>query len=182
VVRFAILESTWRRLVWDLLELDAKFGRVAVRSPRASDAFAMIQDLISLRGFKTDTDLKVLGKMCRDLEEFRDKIAHGVWVKHEKSKLPTLQVTVGTHPKTQGEGSVKAKIEPMAFNVTLPVFRSYISGIDNAIKGVKQAAKELKPQHVALLKKRYEQSSRGSSRPSPPGLQNTARRKPQPKS
>jgi hypothetical protein len=176
VVRFAILESTWRRLVYDLLELDPKFGRVAVRSPRASDAFAMIQDLMSLRGFKAETDPKTLGKMCKDLEEFRDKIAHGVWVKHEKSNLPTLQVTAGSYPSTKGGESVKARIDPVAFNVSLKVFQSYIAGIDNAIKGVKQLAKELKPQHLALLKKRNAQSNHGSSRPNPRGRQNPAKR------
>lgn len=170
------------RLIYDLLELEPKLGRATVRSPRASDTFAMIQDLIALRGFKTDLNVKTLGKMCKELEEFRDKVAHGVWVRHEKSNAPILRVTAGTYPKTEGGESVKARIHPQAFRITLEVFRSHITGIDNAIRGVKQLAKELRPQHVALLKTRHEQLARGWLRRNPLQTRNPSGRKPRPQS
>src|SRR5260221_12340075 len=79
VMRFAILENILRGLTYSLLEVNPKFGRIAVRSPRIQDSTAMIQDFMSLHGFSSRLDLKELLKGARVLEEFRDRISHGVW-------------------------------------------------------------------------------------------------------
>ncbi len=158
VSRFAVLESALRNLIYALLELDRKMGRVAVRNPRIKDSFTMIQDLMGLRSFTTTLDIKRLASDCKKLEQFRDKIAHGVWVRHTQSDLPILQVTTGTFPEKQGGKSFKGRIRPAAINVTLESFRSHTRGVDVAFKAVKQLGRELLVQHRALHKTLREQS------------------------
>lgn len=160
ITRFAALESALRNLIYALLELEPKMGRVAVRNPRIEESFTIIRDLMGLRSFTTTLDMKRLASDCKTLEQFRDKIAHGVWVKHSRSDLPVLQVTAGKFPEKPGGKSIKGRIQPAAFNVTLENFRSYTSGVDFAFKAVKQLARELGAQHRALHKKLREQSER----------------------
>lgn len=158
VTRFAALESALRNLIYALLELNPKMGRVAVRNPRIQESFTIIQDLMGLRSFTTTLDVKLLARECKKLEQFRDKIAHGVWVKHSKSDLPVLQVTAGTHPEKPGGKSIKGRIRPAALRVTLEDFSSYTRGVDFAFKAVTQLSRELGKQHDTLHKKSREQS------------------------
>ena len=158
ITRFAALEAALRNLIYALLELDPKMGRVAVRNPRIQESFTMIQDLMGLRSFTTTLDIKRLASDCKKLEQFRDKIAHGVWVRHSRSDLPILQVTAGTFPEKPGGKSIKGRIRPGAVNVTLESFRSHTRGVDIAFKADKQLGRELGAQHRALHKKLREQS------------------------
>ena len=112
---------------------------------------------MALRSFTTTLDLKLLTTECQKLERFRDKVAHGVWVKHPKSDLPILQVTAGSYAETPGGKSVKGRIRPLALQITLDNFRAHTRGIDFALKAVKQLARELGTQHAALQKKSREQ-------------------------
>lgn len=158
ISRFAVLESALRTLIYALLELEPKMGRVAVRNPRIKDSFAMIKDLMGLRSFTTTLDIKLLASECKKMEQFRDKIAHGVWVRHPQSDLPILQVTAGKFSKKPGGKSLTGRIRPAGFNVTFEDFRAYTRGVDFALKAVKQLGQELNAQHRALQKKLREQS------------------------
>ena len=151
ITRFAALESALRHLIYVLLEVDRKMGRVAVRNPRIEDSLTMIRDLVALRSFQTTLDLNLLAKECKKLEKFRDKLAHGVWAKHPKSQLPVLQVTAGTYSEKPGGKSVKARIQPMALGVTVQNIRDHIRGVDFAFKAVMELAHELSAQHDASL-------------------------------
>ena len=161
VTRFSVLESALRNLIYALLELDPKMGRVAVKNPRIDDSFTMIQDLMGLRSFTTILDIKRLAGDCRKLEQFRDKVAHGIWVRHSRSDVPILQVTAGSHPDKPGGKATKGRIRPATFEVTPETFRSHARGIDVALKAVKQLGRELGAQHRALRKKLREQSGLG---------------------
>ena len=158
ITRFAALESALRNLIYALLELERKMGRVAVRNPRIDESFTMIRDLMGLRSFTTILDMKRLASDCKKMEQFRDKIAHGVWVRHPQSDLPVLQVTTGTFPEKPGGKSIKGRIQPAAFNVTLEDFRSHTRAVDFAYKTVMQLGRELNAQHRAFHKKLREQS------------------------
>ena len=182
VSRFALLEKRVNDLIYGLLELDPKMGRVAVRSPRMSDSFVMLQDLIALRGFACTADLKSLGNLCKRLEELRDRVCHGIWVKHPASKTPILQVLAGSYAETPGGASVKARINPQALSITLADFRHHLKLTDQAILALRAISRELEPQHFALLQKRLAQQAPGSSRKNPPTNQSPAKRKRQPRS
>ena len=135
-----------------------------------------------LRGFKTSVDLKALRKDCRLLEEFRDKIAHGLWVRHGGTKAPILQVTAGSYARTPGGESVKARIDPQAINVSKEAFATYATGITNAIRGAWKLHRELEVQLGALRKKQHRQLIQDWLRKNPRKNRNPARRKHQPES
>ncbi len=160
VSRFAVLETALRMLIYALLDVNPKLGRVAVRSPRVRDSFTMIEDLMALRDFKTTLNIKLMATKAAELEEFRDKIAHGVWVKHPGSGKPILQVTTGKYPHRKGGKSMKARINPIAASIPLDVFRTYTNAVGPLLKAVKQLGRELQPQHDALLKRSREQSEK----------------------
>lgn len=122
VSRFAFLESLLRHLIYRLLGVDRKAGRIAVRNPRVRDSFIMITDLMSLQSFTAATDIKMLAKECEKIEKFCDKVSHGVWVKHAKSGDPILQVTAGSFTEKQGGPSIKARIRPQALEITMEDF------------------------------------------------------------
>ena len=54
VVRWAYLEHYVQRIVWMLLELDSKRGRLAVRDPSMQERIVMISDFASLQAIKLE--------------------------------------------------------------------------------------------------------------------------------
>jgi hypothetical protein len=138
------LEDNLHKILCGLLELDLVYGRVAVPIPRAADAVTRIEDLMELRGFSSVVDTKTLKSECKELEEFRDKLAHGTWARFPGHKIPILQITSGKNP----DGS-KARINPKGGAITLPVMKSYAKGIEDAIRDIRRLAKELASQHAA---------------------------------
>jgi hypothetical protein len=176
VARLAVIEGRLRNIVYSLLELKSEFGRIAVRNPRVEDSLGMIQDLMKLRGFTTTVPLKGatgLITACKELERFRDKVAHGVWVFHGKNPTPVLQVTAGSYSEA-GE-KVSARIAPMALAITLKDFQSRAALASRALKGVDMMSSQLKIQHTALIKKREQQSKPVWSRQHRQPLQTTAK-------
>jgi len=181
VARLAVIEGRLRNIVYALLEIPSEYGRIAVRSPRVEDAFGMIQDLMKLRGFTTTVQLKGqngLVPACNELERFRDKVAHGIWVFHGNSPTPILQVTAGSY-SLHGEKH-NARIAPQALAVKLKDFQGFAKLAAEALKGVDQMSKELKSQHRALLRRRLKQAQ-GQSPESRQNPRNSAKRRLQPK-
>lgn len=166
VSRFAVVESALRQMIYALLEVEPKYGRVAVRNPRVDDSFTMIEDLMSLRGFKTSLDMKELRRLCKQLEQFRDKVAHGVWARHTGSKLPVLQVTAGNYQDEAGR-AVKARIVPRAVGIAVKDFKSFTDGAVEMVAILKTLAGELQVQHDELLEKRHAQLAQDRLKKSP---------------
>ncbi len=155
VTRQAILEDNLHKIICGLLEVSLVYGRIAVPMPRVADAITRVEDLMQLRGFSTTLNMKEFKTDCRGLEEFRDKISHGGWAKFPGHKWPVLQITTGKN----SDGS-KARISPKAGIITLAVMKSYVRGLDEAIKDARILGKELAKQHAALRDKRTVQSRR----------------------
>jgi hypothetical protein len=149
VTRFAYLEAYLRRIVYGLVEVGPKIGRVTIRNPRIEDSFTIIQDVMGLRSFATTIDLALLRTECKKIEKFRDRISHGVWVKHPKSKAPILQVTAGSYSETPGGKSIKARIRPKAQAITPENFKSFLRGIETALALIENLAREIDRQRHA---------------------------------
>lgn len=157
VTRYAFFEAQLRHAIYLLLDIDVKAGRVAVRNPRLDDAITMILDLMAVKSIKTSIDLKFLRKECKKIESFRDKISHGVWVKHSGTKLPVLQVTAGSYARTQGGESVKARITPQALAIGPDDFKSFLRAIDIALEHVGMLRQEIHQQIESSRKKSLSQ-------------------------
>lgn len=100
ITRWSYLEHCLQNIVWELCNLDAKQGRIAVREPRADERVAMIEDLAFLRGIPLQPKtMKGLKEHLAEAKFFRDTLAHSGWFYSEKDQSWAAQVTKGTWPK-----------------------------------------------------------------------------------
>lgn len=146
ITRWAYLEALLTSIAYVILDISQKHGRIAVREPRAVDSLTMIQDLMYLESLKTTVDLKALRTTLGEAEAFRDRLAHGVWVKHSNSKLPVLQIVKGSYPPNPGARSIKARIEPRGLEVDLQHLRKAERVISSAVTTLHQLRRELEAQ------------------------------------
>lgn len=114
ITRWALAEFVLREVAYLLLGLGPKEGRIAVREPRVDDYLTMILDLMLIYKIKTSAKTTSLRNLLRECESIRDRLAHGIWLKHEGSKLPVIQEVKGKYPPAPGAKSVKARIAPRA--------------------------------------------------------------------
>lgn len=145
IVRWALVEWHLKRLAYDTLQISPKSGRVAVQEPRANNYIIMIEDLLSIRGIKTNIDWKLIRKELDDIESFRNRLAHGIWVKHGNTKEPVLQDTRGKHPNERDAQQRKARINPMAKRITLQNLRDYTKRTEAAVSALNQLREDLHP-------------------------------------
>ncbi|HVO15693.1 MAG TPA: hypothetical protein VMV26_10785 [Alphaproteobacteria bacterium] len=130
IARWALFESRLRALAYLLLDVSPERGRVAVRGGRVADYLTMLEDLMQLRGVAVTVKTKALKRPLTEVETFRDKLAHGVWLRHPRTRTPVLQVTKGD---LAGPPAVRAaQAQPTA--VTLGDLRRYVRTIDAAIR------------------------------------------------
>ena len=136
ISRWAYVEWRLKSIVYVLLMIDPKQGRVVVPQASAVGAFQMVQELLPLRGIKPSLDLKAIKEQLENIEEFRNAVAHGVWLKHDQTVLPTLQITRKLKlflgfgaglPKT-------AKVDPRPLPLKLETLREVVIKIDKVAK------------------------------------------------
>jgi hypothetical protein len=146
ITRWAFLEYRLKETAYMLLDIDPKIGRIAVREPRTYEYVDMIQDLMSLRSLTTTVDLKKLRKTIEDIQSFRDKLAHGIWAKHDATNLPVLQITKGSYTLTPGEQKTKARIDPFALVVQFKDLRAARRNIERTTITINQWKRDLSAQ------------------------------------
>jgi hypothetical protein len=168
-----------RRITYALLRLGQKHGRVAVREPHLSDHLTMIEDLIFLEGLTIATSLGPWKKPLTEMESFRNKLAHGVWVKRPDSKLPILQDIKGNHPPEMSPypQARKARINPKAMGVTIANLKNWTSVTDAAIRMLDGLGAEINGQR-ALQQKRQQRPQQVSA--TTPTIQTEAEPAPRP--
>jgi len=149
ITRWALLEATLRQVGYGLLLLDPKLGRLMIQEPRIESYVTMIEDVMIVLRFKTSVDTKDLKRGLKTLDEIRNKLAHGVWVRHARTSIPVLQDTKGTSATDTGQ-PIKARINPKALAVTPDNFRARIIGIKNATKIIRQLGREIERQLRSL--------------------------------
>ena len=75
VTAWAMQEHELRLIVFLLLSLDPKRGRLAVRSSRAKDTVDLIADLLHLDGIESKTTkLKEFGELLEEIELLRARV------------------------------------------------------------------------------------------------------------
>ncbi|MDZ4736278.1 MAG: hypothetical protein SGJ07_08000 [Rhodospirillaceae bacterium] len=99
ISHWAYVEWRFRQIVYRLLDIDPKRGRVAVRAPRAKDLVATIADLALLSKIEIKINLTKLKTDIAPVNDWRDKIAHGIWVKLDTEDFYRLQITSGKWDK-----------------------------------------------------------------------------------
>lgn len=118
MVDWSYLENLLRDSVYMLLHLDRKKGRIAVRSPRANEMITMIEELLDASSLSTKAKTKEIKKALTTVSAARDALAHGLWIKHDQTEIPVLQVVSGSFPVEEGKPSAKARLTPIAMATT----------------------------------------------------------------
>ena len=95
MTRWAFIEWQLEQITYRVVGVEQKMGRLAIKEPRVDAHVAMIADVMKLQKITVSTDLTQLSKGLVELKNFRDAIAHGIWIKHPSTKLPVLQYTKG---------------------------------------------------------------------------------------
>ena len=146
IFHWARLEHELKDVIYTLLSIGAKEGRIAVSTPRADQIVERIADLISIKGLTTNVKLTEYQSAVQMLRVGRDAIAHGIWVDHSGSKNPVLQRISGSISPKPGQKKVKARIFPGALNVEPGDLRTTAQQIEYLIGIALTLKEEMKTQ------------------------------------
>ncbi len=149
ITRWSLLELTLRQTAYALIQVDPKIGRLMVREPAAGAFVTMLADAMAVRGLTTTVDMKALRKGLVTLEDYRNKLAHGIWVKHSATAEPVLQETRDNSPDQSG-GYPKARINPRAVTISVETMKAWVTGIENATELIRQLGREIDAQLLSL--------------------------------
>lgn len=147
VTGWAVQEHELRLLVFLLLSLDPKRGRLAVKNLRAKDYVDLIADLMHLSDLKSKTTkLRELGEVLDEIENRRNAIAHNIWVRSEDGTL-FLQSLTGTWPSKKGEFRRKRRIDPAG----IPVAPANLEDLVSAMRKTTKQTRLLRQEVAAVL-------------------------------
>jgi len=134
ITRWAFLEWRLKNTGYLLLNIGPKHGRVAVRELRVCDHLTMIQDLmeindVSVSGF----DFAKFRKLLETVGNHRDRLAHGIWIKHPDHRSPILQLTKSSY-LLPTKGKTKRIIKPEGVSIDLAGLREFVPIVDMTVK------------------------------------------------
>jgi hypothetical protein len=93
ITRHAYLEWRLSKIIYALLSVGPKEGRLAVREPRATDRLVLIRDLVHLKGLEIRADLDLLAEAIDSVTRQRDQLAHGIWLRDSATQTFFLRLT-----------------------------------------------------------------------------------------
>jgi hypothetical protein len=99
-------------MIYDILPIGPKEGRIAVKEPSAEERFTIITDLLNLKGINLTVDIKYLRKEIKYIADRRNEIVHGTWLDNGDEIL--LRLTKGDRQPAPNTQSKKRKIYPEA--------------------------------------------------------------------
>ncbi len=118
VVRWSFVERQLMNIVYLLLGVSKKHGRVAVREPRADECITMIRQLMHLEKVTVHSiDLDRLSKALASIKNTRDTLAHGLWLQGPNDTV-LIQVTGGTWKPDPKSPKIAKRIDPEGMGVT----------------------------------------------------------------
>lgn len=144
ITRWAFLEWRLRVVTYILLGVGHNLGRIAVREPRAADYITIIEDICTVRNIKLKADTKTLKKQLAEYKEFRDLLAHGIWIKHPASTLPTIQKATGSYQELPGQKLTKAKMAPKATVIELVELKKFSKLLQTMTGRIEKLRKEIR--------------------------------------
>ncbi len=139
ITRWAVVEWQLKSVANLLLGVSPGARRLGIRTARAADYITMYEDLIKLRKMKVSSDLKLLKRALKDIEEDRNQIADGVWLKHPTRKTPHLQLTKG-----KWHAASTRVIDPEMVPVTVKNLRDLVRSINIASRALSFLEEEIR--------------------------------------
>lgn len=133
IVKTAKLENDLLALVALLLQLQKPEARLVVRDQRLHERLDTIQDLFALKAIFPEFKFETFRKLLEEVANERDRLAHGVWLKHPDTKVIYLRLTRGNWGRKSHEPKVQRKIYPEATEFTAAHCRLLRDKIEKAI-------------------------------------------------
>lgn len=146
ITRWAYLEWRLRETMYALMCVGPKVGRIAIREPRVVDYLTMIEDTAKLRKVTISVDWKKLKNIMGEIESWRDRFAHSIWLDIPGVGMPSIQVLSGKTVTTSGGTAVKSRIDPRSFRVAIKELKNAVAGIDRAVRLVDEIKAEIEAQ------------------------------------
>lgn len=112
ISRWAYQEWLLTRVMYELLGLSPKAGRLAVKTGNINTYMQMLSDLMRVYPIQVPTNMNKLWQDLAKAESERDHLAHGLWLKESGSPSLRLWHTRGRKVVDAGEPTVSRKHRP----------------------------------------------------------------------
>lgn len=132
ITRWAYFEWLLKETAYSLLQIDPKIGRLTIKETGVVSYLTMLEDIARLKGVQVSVNWTKLRSILQEIESFRNKLVHGIWLRDPSTKTPVLQQVQGSYKAESGKKPVKAKIKPLGVKVSLKQLKIAIAGIDRA--------------------------------------------------
>jgi hypothetical protein len=142
VVNYASLEHSISRIIYHLLGISRKEGRLAAKEPRATDRFEIVRDLLVLQNIKPKAGLIAIRKEIEAVATMRDKLAHGIWTRHPRTNATILQIKRGKFQPNPPQNT-KRVISPEGIPFNVDDCRAVRIRIEQTIETIDRLAFEL---------------------------------------
>ena len=147
LARHAYLDWVLGQVMYSLMEISIKQGRVIMKLPRPSHYIAAVMDLFEFHGLKTSFDFEDLARRLETSERARNLLTRSVYMRDSSSKQ--VAIHLARSPWDPGPGG---ETQPES----QPVDRKFLARrrkeVDNAIRG----AEKLQSEANKLLRKMHE--------------------------
>lgn len=146
ITRWAYLEWMVSEILYSLMGVDPKIGRLAVREPPIEARLTLVQKTAGLQKVAVSVNWKKLKSTLQEMADFRNKLAHGIWLDDPNTPHPAVRQVTGSYTPKQGGKSYDAKIHPASLPVPLYELRNAVAGIDHANRMVHAIKKQIEAQ------------------------------------
>jgi hypothetical protein len=143
ISRFSYAEWLVLYIVCKLLQIGPKHGRVAVRTPRVEDGITMIEQLMSLDKITVSLNTNTLKTSLKYIENERDMLAHGVWMRHPGFRTWHIQVTKGNWKPDPLSPKVSRRIKPEGREIKMAYLKDLRKKLETAIADLKQLSGQI---------------------------------------
>ena len=132
ITRWAHLDWVLSETLYLLIPTSSEIGRLAVRQAGIGEYLTIIEKTARLQGVTVNVNWKKFRTIMQTTEAFRNKLAHGVWIKDPSSNWPALRQVKGTYVLKHGAESIDARISPASLPVPFGELKNVVKGIDRA--------------------------------------------------
>jgi len=151
IVAFAKLEYQLTMATAILLALNRVEARLVLKEPRLKERLDIIIDLFSIKHIELQTDTANLRETLEDAENRRNELAHGIWLRHPKTRALYLRLTRGNWPQPKhGYGKLKRAIYPESIPYDAKKCREVRALIEKALDLLEPLGAELDAARRAL--------------------------------
>jgi hypothetical protein len=112
VTKFAALEFNLTQIMYMLVGVDRRIGRLAIKTDRAGDILVIIRDLMALKKMKLQPPTNDYRERFRDAAEFRNLVAHGSWVVSRIDCSPKILETRGNSAYPENGSPINRRTRP----------------------------------------------------------------------